>query len=180
MSSMEQRQRAEKTMKRQGRSRRSTNLVVWTSDNYFLCFFREFEWRVSHFKFSLSSTILLIWISAQVLRGWKCTNQTSMTKVKRIEHSRKITFWVSASFVNIYICVCWLWITAWSEVQIGVDDVERKGKKQKRVTERKTNLMKLVIHVVIIWSSFTSKQGHWNEKKINVTLKPQSFVFHQD
>lgn len=84
--------------------------------------------------------------------------------------------------------IYWLWITVWSEVQIGVDEGGRERKKQKRTNGRKTNLMKLVIHIVIIWSSFTYKQGHRNEgrngtgrkRKVNVTSKPDSVVFHQD
>jgi len=64
----------------------------------------------------------------------------------------------------MYVYIYWLWITVWSEVQIEVDDREREGERQTRLNERKTNLTKLVIHIVIIWSSFTSKQGHWNEK----------------
>jgi len=103
MSSMEQRQRAEKTMKLQGRWRRSANLVVWTSDNYSLspCFI-EFEWRVSHLKFlflsvslsfSLPSSFFFInnyshmyiyTYSSRYYNVFECTKQTSAMKVKRI------------------------------------------------------------------------------------------------
>jgi hypothetical protein len=75
-------------------------------DNYTLSFVIEFEWRVSYFKFSFfvhNYSQMYIQTGTTTLREY--TNHTSVTKVKWIGHSRDITFWVSASFVNTYIYI---------------------------------------------------------------------------
>jgi hypothetical protein len=129
-----------------------------------LFLFIEFEWRVSHFNFLFFvnnySHIVYIQTGTTILRVY----ESDISYEGQVNWTQQEYNLLGQRVVCQYIYMYWLWITVWSEVQIEVDDREREGERQTRLNERKTNLTKLVIHIVIIWSSFTSKQGHWNEK----------------
>ena len=146
----------------------------------------EFEWRVFHFRNSppIPMTIILICIIEQVLAYWECSNHTSVMKVKWIGHSRNTTVWVSAPlsiYIYIYMNIYWLWITVWGEVQIRIGETkkgEKKRDKSGRMNEKQIWWSWWFILLLSEAHSDTNKVIEM--KKINVTLKPHSFIFHRE
>jgi len=83
---------------------------------------------------------------------------------------------------SIYIHIYWLWITVWSEVQIGVDDGEKEKKRDRNECMNEKQIWWSWLFILLLL--FVEAHSHTNKvikmKTINVTEKPYSFVFYQD